>query len=615
MVSLNLKRALFGLAILILMSAPSLRAAGQKALVDDFEGGTNQNNFENYWYYYDDNGGTKADDRPTAAKDSTPTIINVPYGYKPRHAAGVATDTFKLKDYQFLIKQDGSNKYGVLPFTFGTKWKATGYTANPFCGIGTELAPDGKSLSLAGATAVTFKLRSHVNPLQVNFRIETMDIIRDSSFAYYFAAQAVTTTWTTFTVQLPAGLAQPTWAKDAQVKPFDQTACAKLSWECHGEFNPGVKIDTLDIDDISIADFKFVSPSVWTKVATARPTTGLFSTFEVAPKNATPLSNCYWYSYDDHEIAGNSTVSAGATKDVTTGLLTLDLNQTGTGFGNAGTGAAVQLTFGKTVRQANAPGDTVNVQGFIGIGFNTYDSSGAIYFNSQTGKLGANSGGTGKADSIYFEYLADGDYKYLTLEVSDFNDVADKTNPTRKDTRGSGIRWYRNLPMTGPTSWSRVCIPFDSLVAHDTWKGYKAIPLDKTQLAKIQFKAQGVEGKGGTIMIDNVFFPGITFPGVQPISVKNSAISAVQASAFRAFYSNGVVRVDWKPTAGFNNGKISLIDSKGAIVKNDRVASASALSLDVSAEKLPAGLYFVQLNGNDISGKAITQRSAVTILK
>jgi len=34
---------------------------------------------------------------------------------------------------------------------------------NPFVGIGTELAPDGKSLSLAGATAVTFKLRSHVN--------------------------------------------------------------------------------------------------------------------------------------------------------------------------------------------------------------------------------------------------------------------------------------------------------------------------------------------------------------------------------------------------------------------------------------------------------------------
>jgi len=171
---------------------------------------------------------------------------------------------------------------------------------------------------------------------------------------------------------------------------------------------------------------------VWTKVATARPLTGWFSTFEVAPKNATPLPACYWYAYDDHEILGNSTVLAGATKDNSTGLLTLDLTPTNTGYGNTGTGAAVQVTFGKTVRQANAPGDTVNVQGFIGVGFNTYDSSGGVYFNAHTGKLG-NTGGTGSADSIYFEYLADGDYKYLTLEVSDFNDVADKTHPTRKE--------------------------------------------------------------------------------------------------------------------------------------------------------------------------------------
>jgi hypothetical protein len=611
----SLKRALLAAAASLFVTAPSLFAADQ--IVDNLSSGTNQNLMENYWYYYDDNGGTKADDRPIAGKGTKQSTIDVAYTMIPREAGGNKADTFKMRNYSFLVKDDGTNKYACMPFTYGAKWKASWCTsaacAACFVGMGTMFAPDGKFLDLTGATAITFKCRSHVNDLTVTFKIETMDITKDSSFAFWAAPVAVPkNVWTSFTVAIPADLTQPGWATTAQKKTtFDQAECTKIAWEVHGDNNTAVTQDTLDVDDIVIKDYTYISPSMWTAVVSGpRPTSGLFADFEkTLYKNSTPLGT-YWYAYNDHNIKGNSTVSQGATQDTGSGLLTLNWTS-GTGFSNGGYGAALQMTLGKTVKQVNGPGDTANVQGFVGIGFNVYDSAGATYFNANTGKLGT-IGGTGAATSIYFEYLADGDFPYLTLEVSDMNDVPDKTNPTRKDTRGSGIVWYRNLPKTGPAKWSAVEIPFNKLVTHDTWKGYKAIPLDVTQLAKIQFKVQGAEGNAGTIQIDNIYFPGIDFGLKQP--VLNAASGSTQKSVFRAAYQSGVVKVDGTSMNGLKNVKINLIDSKGIVVKSDRVA-AGTTSMNIAANNLPAGLYVVQMNGTSAVGKETVQRTAVTILK
>jgi hypothetical protein len=255
-----------------------------------------------------------------------------------------------------------------MPFTFGTKWKATGYMACPFVGMSSALAPDGNSIDLTGATAVTFKLRSHVNPLFVNFKIETMDIIQDTSFAFYSAGQAITTTWKEFTVAIPADLAQPAWAFNSQVKPFLQSQCVRLSWEVRGDENNGVKVDTLDIDDVWIKDYKYISPSVWYKTETNRPARGLVSSFESPPKSGTPLGTS-WFAYDDHEDFGNSSITRGAAVDHTKGLFPLDWSETNTGFNNIGSGAAIQMKFGNTLNHVNNMGDTTNIQGFTGIGF------------------------------------------------------------------------------------------------------------------------------------------------------------------------------------------------------------------------------------------------------
>ncbi len=606
----NTMRAFLGLfAVLTASTLPA-----QNSTVDNFSGGTDENLFENYWYYYDDNGGTKADDRPQAAPQSTPSVINVPYGYKHRHASNNPNDTFLLKEYRFLIKDEAGNKYGSMPFTYGAQWKATGYTAWPFVGIGTELAPDGKFIDLTGATEITFKLRSHVNDLSVDFRIETMDIIRDSSFAYFKTALPVLKgVWTDCKVVIPTDLIQPGWAVADQKKAsFLQTQAAKLAWEVHAEFNNAVASDTLDVDDIVIKNYDFVSPSIWTKTAPARPVKGLFSDFEGASKNATPFST-YWYAYDDHEATGNSSITQGTVIDTGNKLLALDF-KAGSGFCNGGYGPAIQMKIGKTIRKTEAA-DTSNVQGFVGIGLSMYDSAGGVYFNSTTGKMGTvplNSTG-GSANGIYFEYLADGDFRYLTVEVLDMNDVPDKSAPLRKESRGPGIVWYRNIPLTGINNWRRVEIPFDSLIIHSTWKGYKDIPLDRANLAKIQFKVQGAEKSSGVVQIDNVFFPGIDF-GLKE-GVVNGFARNGRESAFRAFYSNRMIRVRANASEDFKRGEISLVDLRGTVVTKIGIANGSKHYYDFSADWLPAGVYYVKLSGTDVNGRTALERAPVTIMK
>jgi hypothetical protein len=586
------------------------------ALVDDFSSGTKENFFEYFWYYYDDNAGTKRDDRPIAGKGTKQSTIDVAYSMINREASGSKDDTFKLRNYSFLVKEEAGNKYACMPFTYGDKWHASWCSkascAAPFVGIGTKLAPDKKYLNLTGATAVTFRCRSHVNDLTVYFRVETMDIARDSSFAFWAKPVEVPKgVWTECTVALPADLNQPGWATSSQVKEsFDIAECTNLCWEVPGEYNTTVIKDTLDVDDVRIADYQHIAPSVWYKAAANRPVRGLVASFETLPKSATPVGTS-WFAYDDHEDFGTSSITRGAAVDHKKGLFPLDWSGANTGFNNTGSGAAVQMQFGKPLKQVDRNGDTTVVQGFTGIGFSLYDSAKGLYFNSATGKLGA-AGGAGRTDSLYFESLADGDFRYLTLEVRDSNDVPDINAPARKDKRGRGLAWYRNFPKTGPNVWRSVCIPIDSLVAHGAWKGYEHIPLDKTNLATMQFRAQGPEGAKGAIQIDNVYFPGIDFN--PPDQAKNGMASPGRQSCFRTFYRNGFIRVQGEWNRDCGSGTIKIIDSKGGVTKIDRIASAPAFSLDISTKQIPAGVYLLLVSGAGADGK-IVSRTPVTILK
>lgn len=597
----KLKTALLGLTT-VLAASTSLFADA----VVDADCDNNQNEYGYYWYYYDDNAGVGKDDRLQSKTPGDASLISV-----------LSTDTVnladkKVKNYKFTPGTDEAtqNSYASIPFTLGTTWPAVTYTgvAHPFVGIGTQLAPDGRTCDLTGATAVKFKIRSHTGAIQfIDFKIQilALDVYSqvlvppEGAYAYHENREVpVSTDWEEQTV-LISKLAQPAWlAKTSKAKmAFDIKTCTKLAWEVKEEDNPDATDDTIDIDDITIVgeNYTYTPPAIWTHKEPTKPSTGEFATFEKLVANVSPLGT-YWYAYNDAAIEGNSTVSETSASVSEDGRLLINLAAK-TGSDGVGKGASLEYVLGKSVPQGNN-----TVAGFVGIGCNMYDSLSSTYWDATANKC----------NGIYFEYTTDGDLKKATVEISDMNDVADSLHPTRKDTRGSGVVYYRDLPATEKGVWNAVLIPFDSLIYHDDWAGSDSIPFDKTKIAKIQWKVQGAELKAGVLAIDNVWFPGVTdWPNTDPDAVKNFSHSN-QSSGFNVSYLNGNVNVNWKNSTALTSGKISLVNTLGAVVSS---ASITKTTTSFSTQRLPAGMYFVKINAVNANGKTVAMQSKVSIVK
>jgi len=593
---------LAGLAALL--ATTSLFAAD--AVVDDNEDGTDQNEFDQYWYYYDDNSGVKPDDRPQADSTSQPSVIDVPYTLRPRMAFNNPEDTWPVKEYTFLIREEGANKVASMPFIFGETWKASYGTATPYVGMGTMLAAEGKSISLEGALSISFKIRCRVNSeLTVVFKVETQDISEDSSFAYYSKSFVVGTDWSSETIEL-SSLLQPGWTPPASERNFAIDKVTKIAWEVPGNLND-ITGDTLEVDDVVISPYVFVSPTVWPNAPCEVPLPdNVFSTFEGTYKDQTPL-NTYWFAYNDAEIGGTSVISRGAGTDPATNHLALAFEE-GSGSDGVGHAPFIDFTLGKKITKPNAA-DTSrkdNVQGFAGIGFNVYDSGSSTFFDAATGKYGT-AGLDGGVDGIYFEYLADGDFKYMTLEISDIHDVGDASTQTAPYSRGSGIVWYRNFQKTGLETWRSARLRFSDLIVNNTWFGYNDIPLDITRLAKVQFKIQGAEGDGGHLAIDNVYF-------TPAVGVRRSITRQGAADALRAGYRNGIVTVDWKNNRRIH-GRITLLDTKGTVVTSVPMTESATCSSGISAARLSSGLYFIRVTGIDAGGNTVTRQTSVSIVR
>lgn len=228
-------------------------AFAQDFLIDDFSDISDSNSLGQSWLYYDDNMGVGENDRPQAAPGTTPSVINVNYELKNREAFGNPDDTFKIKDYTFTL--DTASEFATMPFTFGEEWEANGYTAKSFVGIITMMASKDSFIDLTYATGIKFKTRSR-NPLHVIFRVETFDIIQDSTYGFYQYEFLTSDSWENVEINF-ADLRQPTWAKKVD---FDQTKISQINWVIQKEDNPSTSSDTFDIDDIFIMDFNNEPP-------------------------------------------------------------------------------------------------------------------------------------------------------------------------------------------------------------------------------------------------------------------------------------------------------------------------------------------------------------------
>lgn len=591
------KNIIPGLAASLLIMSSGLFA--QNALLDDHSDGTNQNDFEYYWYYYDDNAGVKDDDRPKAGPNTTPSVVNVDFTEEPRDAFD--GDEHIVKKYEFTVGKDGEESYATMPFTFGDIWETSYGDGYCYVGTGTMLCKDGDVLDLSEATGVKFKIRSKDSPLQVRFKVETMDIIEDSSYGYYqMMVDASPGEWTEHTV-LFEDMEQPSWVSGSTVFDFNLDLSAKLAWEVSQEDNTTVEEDCLDIDDIWVLDYTYVSRFMWVQeTPPARPgNQSKLSDFDglIPQQIKLPYEGelnkmtQYWYAYNDVEIGGNSTVISGAEVNEETGRLDIVFED---GTGSEGKGAQLLFQIGAPI-----PQDTIQILGFVGIGCNLYDSATCKYFNAT--EAGAN--------SVYFEYKANGDMKKATVELSDINDVGDADNPDRSESRGSGVVMFRDLPLTEEDSWAAVQIPFSEFMYHDDWESAVDIPLDVTKLAKLQIKVQGSEGFTGVLAIDNIYFPdgAITHTIMRPINRSEKA-------TFNANYSNGKINISFN-NSELSNGKISLINTKGAVVKSLPVSNAKSLSTTLSTDNISNGMYIVRFNAKGLNGKSIVRQSKINIVK
>ena len=415
--------------------------SSQFRLVDDHSDGTNGNEFDYYWYYYDDLTGLGEYDRLQADPQSQPSVIDVPYVLEHREAYGDPADTLEIKNYEFTINEENGNRFATMPFTFGNSWETTLGTSYPYVGMVTMLAAEGKSIDLSEMTGVKFRIRSRKEPLNIVFKVQTLDIKQDSSQAYYQDTISVTTEWSEKTVAFEK-IKQPAWAQNLARFDFDLCHCTKLVWEVQQITNTSLKYDTLDLDDIYLVPAP-PSPYLWLYTASLNPPTNYkFATFETLPRNVTPLGT-YWYAFDDSLAGGQSQIFAGAKRNPMTVFYDL-IYAEGTGF-NSDYGIAIECLFGPDISKNCPP-----VHGFASLAFDLYDSASADYLNLSSKEFA----------SIYFDYRTDEDIDRVSLEILDFYDVRDRNDPSRESPRSSGNVWFRDLPLTN-SSWRAVNIPFD----------------------------------------------------------------------------------------------------------------------------------------------------------
>lgn len=583
----------------------------------------NQNDMEFYWFCYDDSWRAGPTDRPQAAPQLAPTVIHGNYDEYARRST--PEDDWQIRDYEIQTGVSVGEPCASLPFTMGQSWEITEggvtFMLTPYCGIGTALAGEGESIDLTGADSISFKIKSRVGAQRVRFMVHTlpMDIHSDKAlneafeggeFAYHqMEISAKPGEWTRYAACIggdPTGIdiKQPVWVDggvhQAGMMDFDITRCTKLVWEVVGEDG---NVDTLDVADVKIISnwHKIVIDSVWI------PTTDgpqepyvMFSDFETAPVNESPLLT-YWYAYSDIEYNGNTAVPEEyAQYNAATGHLNINFNQ-GSGSDGEGRAAAIKYTLGEEVTI-----DGHSVPAYVGIGCNLYDSAAVQYWNVVNAEICQQFSCVDiDINSIYFEYFNDGD-NYLVFELLDIHDVGDADNPQRKFSRGNGSVHHINLPPTG-AEWKKVNIPFSELIINRDADDFQDIPLDRTQLAKIQWKVQGAEGTQGTFGIDNIAFTE-TSNGVnvsKPHTVKTAGITT--------FYSNGAVQVSLSSGQKISRGTIELINLKGATVHSVSIQKSQTLS--IPATTLSAGLYFVKVDGMGSDGAVIRKTSSLNIIK
>lgn len=564
---------------LIGLAAVALAAMTAKAaLIDDCEGGTNQNQFGAYWYFYDD------------SADGGNTKI-----------AGVTRDGKNLLGVAPIAGEGNAGTAGYkMSYTMGTVLApckdATGAVI-PSCGfnyagVGTMLATEGLTCDIKTAQTITFWAKASP-AVKLNVEVATSDI---TDFGYYRTLISIGTSWAKYQIVLDPdlGIQQPQWAKTVT---FDPKKVQKIQWQVHSDQVKGAFTDgTVNIDDVTIEPYDFVPPEVCVECLTAAApaTKALLSDFEGAVPNVNAAGQ-YWYCYNDGDrmpaptkVSDYSDINAGITVDPAlpigkSPLIAIE------GHGKTGSGAYIGYLLGPTFTQT---GSADVIKPFVGVGTKLSDDLGSVFYNATA------DGATG----VMFDYKITG-ASYLRFEVVSSNDMS-----------SSGIVWSRLFP--AGADWQTAVVPFSAL-ALPNWASVQAMDpattaLKLNELKKMQWAVQDGAGKSGTIAIDNIYLIGAT-----KVTKLGSGVlyhkGSMAATGLKAGLVNRSLVLTMPSSLGQQNGSISLVNIKGVRIagKAVNVMAGSAANLDVS--NVANGMYFAVIKTKNTSGKEFSATIPVNI--
>ena len=557
------------LAAAAAMSAMPVKAAD--ALVDDFEGGTNQNKFSSFWYFYDDHtdGGssvvTSSLPSPTAERLFDPTVS--------------------------LGLDEKGGRAAKFSYTMGPAALTCGLTCEfgQYVGFGTDMTPTKAALDLTGATKITYKAKA-VAATTVVVEVSTTPVTSQAApqkYAVHNVTHNITTTWKTYEISLSETaltnpLKQPSWAKP--VVAFDPKTVEKIAWKISMDAATNPLAGTILIDSVIVKNYTWANPAACIPCIGVQGagTGALLSDFNLTPKNQNALG-FYWYAYND--AAGRTVTAQSQYSEIFGGVVADSLVPTKPVLAIAGSkgvaasdAAWIQFTLGPIYLERG-----FTIKPFVGVGTRLADDLGLAHFNAKA------------STGISFDYQTTGaDIDYIRMEVKDERNL------------GAGIVHYVLLPSTDG-AWKSATIPWTKLVLPD----YNEVKLiaDKTlhtqALEQIQWTFQSDAKKTGTIAVDNVKIVGMTT--ITPANAGILSRNNSHSQNLTARNGRNGLQVSINLAAGKHVGSLELLDMRGIVLASQKVDLKGGMTsvVHMSLDKTAKGVYFIRLKTNN--GKAVTE--------
>jgi hypothetical protein len=631
------KRLICGIAVASLFVG-SASAQVVSSLLDDFRGGTNQNMFGQYWYFYDD-----------SEESSSIASINARGTSVVHSAQKSATGELVFTSDLSIVPSDRpgghpSANAAVLDYTLGATFR-TGYdnrtpdqARNPsfpecptsaesaalnwdigctdfgqFVGIGTNLVPDGRTNGPAGfqnATHLTFWAKADI-PVSVRFVLETSNIglygngqVKEGAdFGAWFE---ITTTWAPYTVRFVASpcngerpdigyprgcdgtgpnenwtyLVQPDWAVDQDfIGTLDLTRAVKVAWQIQPADEASAKQGNKNKEP--------TEPEVLVRNRFYLDQIEIFG-FRFVPEDmcedcivaARPTTDVVRFdSFESGEPTNRLNYWWYAYDD---SRVETDNNQPGTSefAGEFVDTDSPYVNPGEKALLVNTAANTVEVLYGLGrtmlIGGHTVQPFIGI---------GTNLYDDDAADLVFYDAAADGVtglyFEYytnapkITFEVQDNRDVLPGAGR-----RPESAVWYIDLPGMpdgGTPEWKRARVPFSVLTQHTEWEDVAAWVAANPTTNPLNLSALAkfqFKIQSGSGLEGDFKIREVWTLGASSGSVRQIS-SQARAAGLRATYNRGVVGVNWNAATPIASGKISLVNTKGRVVSSAPISSVS----------------------------------------